>query len=229
MSRISIIIPTLDEAERIGDTLARLAPLRARGCEVIVADGGSRDETRSIAAPLTDRLVVAPRGRATQMNAGARAASGEVLLFLHADSSPPANADCLILEGLAASGRRWGRFDVRLSGRHPLLRVVERLMNWRSRATGICTGDQGLFVKRAVFDSVGGFPEIALMEDVALSRALKRLGRPLCLDEPITTSSRRWEQNGVLRTVLLMWRLRLAYFFGASPEDLARVYDRGRA
>ncbi|MBI2311741.1 MAG: TIGR04283 family arsenosugar biosynthesis glycosyltransferase [Betaproteobacteria bacterium] len=225
VSRISIIIPTLDEAERIGDTLARLAPFRARGCEVIVADGGSRDETRSIAAPLADRLVVAPRGRATQMNAGARAASGTALLFLHADSALPADADRLILDGLATGGKSWGRFDVRLTGRHPLLRVVERLMNWRSRATGICTGDQGLFVTRARFEAAGGFPEIALMEDVALSRALKCFGRPLCLAQPIITSSRRWERNGVLRTVLLMWRLRLAYFFGANPERLARTYE----
>lgn len=229
MIPLSIVVPALDEAAGIGRSLALLAPLRARGCEVIVVDGGSRDGTMLLAAPLADRVLVASRGRARQMNAGASVARGEVLLFLHADSEPPPDADRLIGEGLARSGRAWGRFDARLSGSRPPLRIVERAMNWRSRATGICTGDQGIFVRRDVFERIGGYPPIALMEDVALSRELRRVSPPLCLAAPLLTSSRRWERNGVLRTVLTMWRLRLMYFLGADPARLAQDYERERA
>jgi rSAM/selenodomain-associated transferase 2 len=158
------------------------------------------------------------------MNAGAGAAQGAVLWFLHADTLPPPQAGTLLLDGLARSGRDWGRFDVRLSGAHPLLRVVEWLMNLRSRLTGIATGDQGMFVRREVFERLGGFPDIELMEDIALSRALKRLGVPLCLDTPLQCSSRRWEQGGIVRTILLMWSLRLAYALGMSPTRLLRWY-----
>ncbi len=228
MIPLSIVVPALDEAPRIGRTLTLLAPLRARGCEVIVVDGGSNDGTVPAVLPLADRVMVSSRGRARQMNAGAAVARGEALLFLHADTELPADADRLIAEGLARSGRDWGRFDVRLSGAQPLLRVVERAMNWRSRLTGICTGDQALFVRREAFHRVGGFPPIALMEDIALSRALKRLGPPLCLDAPVVTSSRRWEEDGVLRTVLAMWRLRLRYFLGADPARLAQAYEKRR-
>jgi rSAM/selenodomain-associated transferase 2 len=163
------------------------------------------------------------------MNAGAAAAAGRVLLFLHADTELPPDADRLILAGLAAPGRCWGRFDVRLSGGRPLLRVVERAMNLRSRLTGICTGDQAMFVRRDVFHAVGGFPPIALMEDIALSRKLKRHGPPLCLARPAVTSSRRWEEHGVLATVLAMWGLRLRYFFGADPARLAQSYEKQRS
>jgi rSAM/selenodomain-associated transferase 2 len=158
------------------------------------------------------------------MNAGAAAATGDVLLFLHADTRLPAAADRLALEGLARSSRQWGRFDVRISGRHPLLRVVAALMNIRSRLTGIATGDQAIFVRRDLFERVGGFPAIPLMEDVALSRLLKRTGEPLCLAPRAITSGRRWERRGVMRTILLMWRLRLAYSLGAAPARLARLY-----
>ncbi|HSD61945.1 MAG TPA: TIGR04283 family arsenosugar biosynthesis glycosyltransferase [Burkholderiales bacterium] len=226
MITLSIVVPALGEAAGIGRSLALLAPLRARGCEVILVDGGSHDGTLLVAAPLADRVLVAIRGRASQMNAGASVARGEVLLFLHADSEPPPDADRLIAEGLARSGRVWGRFDARLSGAHPLLRIVERAMNWRSRVTGICTGDQGIFVRRDVFERIGGYPPIALMEDIALSRELRRTNPPLCLTAPILTSSRRWERNGVLRTVLAMWRLRLMYFLGADPARLARDYEQ---
>lgn len=221
---LSIIIPVLDEEAEIADALAALAPLRARGVETIVVDGGSRDRTVALAAPLADRVIAAPRGRAAQMNAGAAAATGDVLVFLHADTRLPAAADRLALDGLARSSRRWGRFDVRISGRHPLLRVVAALMNIRSRLTGIATGDQAMFVRRDLFERVGGFPAIPLMEDVALSRVLKRTGEPLCLAPRAITSGRRWEQRGVMRTILLMWRLRLAYSLGAAPARLARLY-----
>ena len=224
MARLSVIIPSLDEAAEIGETLAALQPLRMEGCEVVVADGGSADATAEIARPLADRVIAAERGRARQQNAGAAAATGDVLLFLHADTRLPPKADRLVLDGLEGSGAGWGRFDVRLTGRHPLLRVIERMMGLRSRRTGIATGDQAIFVRRDWFAAAGGFPEIPLMEDVALSKALRRLGAPLCLRERVVTSSRRWEERGVLRTMLLMWRLRLEFALGANPARLARRY-----
>jgi rSAM/selenodomain-associated transferase 2 len=223
---LSIISPCLDEQEGIAATLATLAPLRARGAEVIVADGGSRDDTVARATPLADLVIAAPRGRARQMNAGAMRARGEILLFLHADSLLPDAADLLIVDGLKRLRRGWGRFDVAIAGRHPLLRVVERLINLRSRLTGIATGDQAIFVTRSLFTAAGEYPDIALMEDVALSKRLKRFGPPLCLNHRLTTSGRRWEKRGVLRTIVLMWRLRLAYWFGADPAKLAVRYDR---
>ena len=222
--RISIIVPALDEAAGIQSVLSELQPLRARGHEVIVVDGGSTDGTPAIAAPLADRVASSPRGRALQQNAGAAAASGDVLLFLHADTTLPDDADALVLDGLRRTGRGWGRFDVRLSGRHPLFRMVERMIGIRSRLSGIATGDQAIFVRRQWFQRVGGFPDLPLMEDVAITRALKRLGPPLCLRARVTTSSRRWEERGVARTILLMWRLRWAYFCGADPAELARRY-----
>jgi rSAM/selenodomain-associated transferase 2 len=229
VSRLSIIIPVLDEEAGIAACLAALAPLRARGAEAIVADGGSADATVAIAAPLADRIVQAPRGRAAQMNAGAAVASGDVLLFLHADTRLPEAADRLVIEGLARNRREWGRFDVTIEGRPALLAVVAALMNARSRLTGIATGDQAIFARREAFVAAGGFPPIALMEDVAFSRAMKRRGPPLCLRERATTSGRRWERHGTLRTILLMWRLRLAYFLGADPARLAARYGSGRS
>ena len=222
--RLSVIIPTLDEAAGIGATLAALQPLRAAGHEVIVVDGGSRDGTPEAARPLADRVLAAPRGRANQMNAGAEAASGDVLVFLHADTRLPGGADRAVLDGLAASGASWGRFDVRIDGRSPLLALVAWLMNRRSRLTGIATGDQAMFLTRAAFAAAGGFPVLPLMEDVALSKRLKRVSPPLCLRERAITSGRRWESRGVVRTIVLMWWLRLRYFLGASPERLRRIY-----
>jgi len=222
--RLSIIVPCLDEAAGIAAALNALAGLRQRGHEVIVVDAGD-DATAELALPLADRVLRAPRGRAVQMNRGAAVAGGDVLLFLHADTRLPPSAEQLIADGLAGTGPAWGRFDVRLSGRHPLLRVVETAMNWRSRLTGIATGDQAIFVTRDRFRAVGGYPEIPLMEDIALSKALRHQGPPLCLRARVTTSSRRWEQHGIVRTVVLMWSLRLRYFCGADPAELARRYD----
>jgi rSAM/selenodomain-associated transferase 2 len=221
---LSIIIPVLDEADNIVPVLGALAPLRSRGAEIIVVDGGSRDDTVALATPRADRVVVSARGRAVQMNAGAASASGTVLLFLHADTRLPADADRLIRDGLARSGRAWGRFDVTIEGRHPLLPVIAAAMNTRSRLTGITTGDQAMFVTREAFAAVGGFPAIALMEDITLARYLKRISRPVSLRARVTTSGRRWESRGVVHTVFLMWRLRLMYFFGARPDVLARRY-----
>lgn len=226
---LSIVMPCLNEAAGIAATLERLQPLRARGVEVVVVDGGSSDDTMRLATPLADRAIAATRGRAWQMNAGAVVARGGVLLFLHADCRLPAHADHLIIDGLAASGRRWGRFDVAFAGDQPRMRVVACTMNLRSRLTGVATGDQGIFVARELFLAHDGFPLIALMEDVALSKRLKMQHTPLCLTERITTSARRWEQRGVLRTILLMWRLRFAYFAGVDPAKLASRYDSVRS
>jgi rSAM/selenodomain-associated transferase 2 len=223
MMKLSIIMPVLDEAAEIEAALTALAPLRARGVEVIVADGGSGDDTVGLARPLADRVVMAARGRAAQMNAGATVAKGDVLLFLHADTHLPGDADRLILDAFTRSGRAWGRFDVRING-GGVFALISAFMNARSRLSGIATGDQAMFVSRAAFDNVGSFPPIALMEDVTLSAKLKRVGRPLCLAARVTTSGRRWHRQGVLRTILLMWKLRLAYFFGADPVRLARAY-----
>ncbi len=228
MNRLSIIIPTLDEAGGIVATLESMRELRRRGHEVIVVDGGSSDGTCDLAAGLADRVLVANAGRAFQMNAGARAAAGDVLLFLHADSLLPLAADRLVLQGLAEGDHVWGRFDVRIAGSHPLLRAVETMMNLRSRLTHICTGDQGIFVRRETFEAVGGYPSQALMEDIALSARLRRVSAPLCLRACSLTSARRWESRGVLRTIALMWWLRWRYALGAAPARLARDYDRDR-
>ena len=222
--KLSIIVPVLDEAAAIVPSLQALQPLRARGHEVIVADGGSADGTPVLATPLADRVIAAPRGRAAQMNRGAALAGGEVLLFLHADTRLPGNAGRLVAEALARGGRCWGRFDVRIEGRSPLLALVGACMNLRSRLTGIATGDQAIFADRAAFERIGGFPEIALMEDIAFSRRARRLSAPACVRAAAITSGRRWDRHGVVRTVVLMWRLRLAYFLGARPDELARRY-----
>lgn len=222
--RLSIIIPAREEAAFITGTLSALQPLRAQGHEVIVVDGGSRDVTLLIARLLADRAFVVAPGRALQMNAGACKAAGDVLLFLHADSLLPADAPAAIARAIA-SGAGWGRFDVTIGGRPRVLKLVAAMMNLRSRITGIATGDQGIFVDRALFERVGGFQAIPLMEDIALSKTLKRaVGRPACLQSRITTSGRRWEARGPWRTIFAMWRLRLAYALGVDPARLARDY-----
>jgi rSAM/selenodomain-associated transferase 2 len=225
VSTLSIIMPVLDEGEGIAVALDALADLRALGTEVIVVDGGSRDATVQRARLRADHVISSARGRAVQMNAGATKASGDVLLFLHADTRLPPAADHVVLDGLARSGRAWGRFDIRIAGDHPFLAVVGWLMSVRSRLTGIATGDQAIFVRRDAFQAVGGFEQIPLMEDIALSKRLKRISRPHCVAERVVTSGRRWERDGVLATILLMWRLRLAYFLGADPNELARRYS----
>ncbi len=221
--RLSVIVPVLDEAAGIAATLQALAPLRASGHEVIVVDGGSQDGTPALAAPLADAVLSSERGRALQMNAGAAAARGEVLLFLHADTLLPSGADALLLQALHG-GVRWGRFDVRISGRHPLLPLVARLMNARSRLTGIATGDQAIFVQAALFRQLGGYAAQPLMEDIEISHRLRRIGPPACLHERVLTSGRRWETRGLWRTVFLMWRLRWRYWRGTAPETLAWTY-----
>ena len=265
---LRIVMPVLDEGNTLAQRLHALQPLRQRGAELVLVDGGSTDSTWALARALADQVLLAPRGRAAQMNAGAKwcstlkhdeshgkaaqnegTDSGEasVLLFLHADTQLPQNADQLIAQAVRQGHHQgqheqhkqqqqqrqqqqqqqqhqWGRFDIRLDGRHPLLRVVERLMNLRSRLTGIATGDQAMFVRRDVFERLGGFADLPLMEDIELSKRLKKLGPPACAKMPVTTSARRWEVHGVWRTIVLMWRLRMAYFFGANPDILALRY-----
>lgn len=220
---LCIVVPVLDEAASLAARLQALAPLRRRGARVVVVDGGSQDDTLAIARDHADLALPAPRGRASQMNAGAAACPADVLLFLHADTVLPENADVLVRRATLGPFA-WGRFDVRIDSARPALRLVSAMMNLRSRWSGIATGDQALFVRHDLFSRVGGFPELPLMEDIAMSRMLKKHGPPACLRERVTTSARRWERHGVWRTILLMWRLRAAYFFGADPRQLAIQY-----
>ena len=221
--RLSIVIPCLDEAAGILATLQSLQPLRRNGHEVIIVDAGG-DGTREIAGPFADRVLRAPRGRAVQMNRGATVATGDVLLFLHADCRLPPGADVAVA-GALARGRAWGRFDVTLDGNSHALPMVASCMNARSAATGICTGDQAMFVERAMFDAMGGFPALPLMEDIALARTLNWVaGRPARLSERVIASGRRWDADGAWRTILSMWALRWAYWRGATARDLARRY-----
>ncbi len=224
---LSVIIPVLNEAQGIRAALSVLQPLRSAGNEILVADGGSTDATRDLARALADAVIDAPRGRARQMNAAARNARGDILLFLHADTTLPEGAAVRIADALAASEKNWGRFDVRIAGGSAWFPVIAFLMNWRSRITGIASGDQAIFVRRAVFEKIGGFAPLPLMEDIDLCARLKRQSRPLCLREKVLTSGRRWEKHGVARTLVLMWWLRLRYFLGTSPDALARSYYRG--
>ena len=224
MTSLSIVVPVLDEAEGIVATLASLAPLRARGAELIVVDGGSRDATVARAQALADRVMEGPRGRARQMNAGAAVARGPTLLFLHADTRLPEDADRLIASALGVAPLAWGRFDVAIEGHSRMLPVVAAMMNLRSRLSGIATGDQAMFMTRAALEAAGGFPDQPLMEDIERSARLKRLSTPVCLRERVLTSGRRWEQRGVWRTIVLMWRLRLLYALGVRADRLAPWY-----
>ena len=229
--RLAVVVPVLNEAATIEAALGRLAPLRDRGARLIVVDGGSDDDTAARAEPLADRVLAAPRGRASQMNAGAQAdeaRDADVLLFLHADTQLPQDADRIVARALADGAHSWGRFDVRLDADGWPLRLVETLMNWRSRATGIATGDQAIFATRAAFDWLHGFAPLPLMEDVDFCSRAKRLTRPAALRSRVVTSARRWQRHGVWRTVALMWWLRLSYFFGADPAALARRYRDAR-
>ncbi len=223
--RFSIIIPVLNEAQGIRRVLSALQHLRP-DCEIIVVDGGSTDNTVTIAGALADTVLRSAKGRARQMNLGSNKANGEILIFLHADTLLPDKA--LQEIDKAVVDKHWGRFDIQLQGRHFMLKVIAFMMNWRSRATAIATGDQVIFVTKEAFIKVGGFPEIALMEDIALSQKLKALGSPACLKPKVISSGRRWEQFGVVRTILLMWSLRWRYFFGEKPEILADLYSGGK-
>lgn len=220
---LCVVMPVLNEAQTLEARLMLLQPLRQRGVRVVVVDGGSSDNTLSIATAHADLAFIAPRGRASQMNAGAAACPADMLVFLHADTQLPVAADLLVRRALTGP-RSWGRFDIQLDSRRASLRLIARLINLRSRWTGIATGDQAMFMRYETFREVGGFPEIALMEDVAMSAQLRRINAPVCVPDLAVTSARRWEKHGVWRTVFLMWRLRLAFFLGADPNHLAAQY-----
>jgi len=222
--RISIIIPVLNEAEVLATHLQKLQAARAQGHEVIVVDGGSKDESQRLAEPQVDHLLVSKRGRALQMNRGAEVATGDVLLFLHVDTTLPDDGITVIMNNINPDQHVWGRFDVRLSGNRKLFRIIETMMNWRSRVSGIATGDQAIFITHNLFQRMCGFADIPLMEDVEMCRRLKKIQSPVCLSRRVITSSRRWERGGVFKTIWLMWRLRLAYWLGADPVTLARQY-----
>jgi rSAM/selenodomain-associated transferase 2 len=233
---ISAIIPTLNEERIIMATLAHTASLGFD--ELIVVDGGSLDQTpvlvesyrRRTQSPAQSpvRLVTAPCGRARQMNEGAKASSGEILLFLHADTQLPDDANTMIQTTLANQGIVGGRFDVRFDHPSKWGIIISRMMNWRSRLSGIATGDQALFVRRHIFEQIGGFADMPLMEDIDFSRRLKRKGATAALTATVTTSFRRWEQHGPLRTILLMWTLRFLYWIGISPSHLVEWYNAVR-
>lgn len=220
---LCIVVPVLNESPQLASYLGELQRFRERGVQIVVVDGGSSDDSLEIARDLADLAFVAPQGRARQMNAGSAACTSDMLLFLHADTRLPHNADTLVRRA-TLGGRDWGRFDVTIDSPRPVMRLVGALMNLRSRWSGIATGDQAMFVRQDLFHRVGGFPDQPLMEDVALSALLKRHGAPACLRDRVTTSARRWERHGLWRTILLMWRLRAAYFFGADPLELALRY-----
>ncbi len=222
--KISIIIPTLNEQDSIINCLNQLQLLRQLGHEVVLVDGGSNDNTVLLSNSLCDKIITSEKSRAMQMNAGARLASGHCFLFLHADTVLPDNIHELISK-IHDIENKWGRFDIRLSGHHWLFRVIENCMNIRSSLTGVVTGDQALFVGRELFYKVGAYPEIALMEDIAISSRLLNYSRPVCIAETVTSSSRRWEKNGIIKTIIKMWSLRLLYFFRYDTNRLARLYE----
>jgi len=224
MTLYTIVIPTLNEEVEIQVCLMQLQGFRAKGIEVIVADGGSIDRIPQLVEGLCDQFILARRERAVQMNAGARRARGEMIFFLHVDTRLPENFS-EIITSIETDTFNWGRFDIKLSGQRWLFRVIEAMVNIRSRLTGIATGDQVIFMTQKIYRAVDGFPEIALMEDIAMSRRLKSISPPLCLRQKVTTSSRRWEKNGIMTTIIKMWWLRFAYFIGVNPEKLAAQYD----
>ena len=227
-ARLSVVMPALNESAGILAALQALAPLLARGAQLLVADGGSQDDTVALARTGGAQVIGAPRGRALQMNAGAHYATGSVLMFLHADTVLPRDADVLVINalstGVGGTRRVWGRFDVSITGRPAMLKVIAAMMNWRSRVSGIATGDQAIFMTRHAFAATKGFAVQPLMEDIDMSRRLLQLSPPVCLRARVLTSGRRWESRGVWRTVLLMWRLRFAYGRGVPAEQLAILY-----
>lgn len=223
MLKGTIVIPVLNEAASIAGSLQRLRARVGSHWQIVVVDGGSSDDTATLATLFCDRLLQSAPGRGQQMNAGARFAQGDILLFLHADTCLPADFAAR-MAAFSTSGKLWGRFDVQLDGREFWFRIIERMMNLRSRLTGIATGDQALFMTPALFRQCDGYQEIPLMEDVDFCARARKLGRPFCIESPVVTSARKWQRNGIVKTMLLMWWLRFAFFIGVSPVRLHRWY-----
>lgn len=219
-------MPCLNEAENICESLGTLQPLRKRGHEIILVDGNSTDNTVAVTKQLVDQQLSCSPGRARQMNYGAQSATGDVLCFIHADTLCPENIDQLLTNALQRSKKMWGRFDIRLSSNRWPFRIIEWFINMRSYLSGIATGDQGIFICRNIFRKLSGFSDIPLMEDIDISKRLRKISRPLCVSHyPLITSSRRWEKHGIFKTILLMWSLRLSYFLGAPAQSLSRSYS----
>lgn len=218
-------MPILDEAEQLPDLFAHLLPMKRAGCEIIFSDGGSKDKSILLARVAGYIVVESSRGRASQMNVGAAASTGDVLLFLHADTRLPNGAHEHVRRAILFGKHHWGRFDVKINGRHFMLKVVGFMMNWRSRLSGIATGDQALFVRRDTFEKLHGYPNQPLMEDIEMCKRLKIISKPACIGHFATTSGRRWENQGVWKTIVLMWYLRFRYWKGADSQDLARLYQ----
>jgi rSAM/selenodomain-associated transferase 2 len=224
MKSIAIIVPVLNEAENLPALITQLSTFNQPEDELVIVDGGSTDKTLEILADMNLQTISSPKGRALQMNAGALYSDTDILLFLHADTELPANALVMIRE-VIADGAGWGRFNVKISGPHSMLKVIAFFMNCRSRLTHIATGDQGIFVRRELFNAVGGFPEQPLMEDIEISKRLKKISPPVCLSAKLITSGRRWQKHGICKTILLMWRLRFAYWRGVPASKLAEHYQ----
>lgn len=224
MTQYTIIIPTFNEEAEIKACLRQLQVLRTQGFEVIVVDGGSFDKTPQLVEGHCDQFILFRRGRAAQMNAGAQQAKGEIIFFVHVDSRLPEKFSELI-SSIESDTLFWGRFDVKLSGKHWSYRLIESMMNLRSRLTGIATGDQVIFMSKKLYRDVNGFPEIELMEDIAMSQKLRKICLPLCLRQKVLTSTRRWERNGIINTIFKMWWLRFSYFIGVDPVRLFKQYE----
>ncbi len=227
--RLSIVIPCLNEADNILNTLNALQPARKRGCEIILSDGGSTDNTLSIAKKNVDKIIHSKAGRAIQMNNGAEKSNGDIICFLHADTITPDNVDKIILSALDRSNKQWGFFKIKLNHKHFIFRIIEWFINTRSSLSKVATGDQGIFITKTTFNKLSGFANIALMEDIELTKRLKKISSPIVIKQVLLTSSRRWEKHGIVNTVFLMWQLRLRYFFGASPLSLAKKYQMHNA
>jgi rSAM/selenodomain-associated transferase 2 len=222
--KLSIIVPTFNESENIVSCLDKLQTIRKSGSEVIVVDGGSTDDTIVLAEPLCDQIIQSRKSRSIQMNAGAKVSSGQCTLFLHADTTLPSNTLDLFSR-IDSIESKWGRFDIKLSGEAGIFRVIEKCINLRSRLSGIATGDQAIFIGKTLYSRINGFPEIALMEDIAVSKILKTYSSPVCIRDKVITSSRRWEKHGIIKTILKMWFIRLLYFFRFNTNSLARLYS----
>lgn len=237
--KLSIVIPLLNEADNLPKLMGHLAHLNPAPYQVILVDGGSTDNSVAIAKELIESLIdsspsvisgqvidwqiiESAAGRALQMNAGAELATGDVLLFLHADTQLPNHAIADITSAVRQAA--WGRFDVRLDSSAWMLKVVSQMINWRSRFSGIATGDQAIFIKKPLFEQLGGYPQQPLMEDIELCKRLKAIGKPACLRSKVITSARRWQQYGTWRTIGLMWHLRFDYWRGVSADNIKQRY-----